>query len=151
MISSQFFVFCDGGARGNPGPAATGFLIKDNKANILVKKGNYIGEATNNVAEYKAVIKALEWLYQNQSSISLPVKIRSRQPSIINFYLDSQLVVNQLNGKFKIKNSILQGLVIKAKGLENEINASIFYHHIPREKNTEADKLVNQALDIIKY
>ena len=73
--------------------------------------------------------------------------VSSQQSAEIHFYLDSQLVVNQLNGRFKIKNSNLQYLIIKAKGLENQIKASIFYHYIPREKNKQADKLVNQALD----
>lgn len=140
-INNYLYIFCDGGARGNPGPAAIGFLIKDNKGRVIVKKGKYIGKATNNVAEYKAVIEALEWLCQNKLSII------GCQQSIIHFYLDSQLVVNQLNGRFKIKNSNLQYLIIKAKGLENQIKASIFYHYISREKNQQADKLVNQTLD----
>ena len=68
-INNYLYVFCDGGARGNPGLAAIGFLIKDNKGRVIVKKGKYIGKATNNVAEYKAVIEALEWFCQ-QSAVS---------------------------------------------------------------------------------
>ena len=133
-------IFCDGGARGNPGPAATGFLIKDSKGNVLVKKGKFIGRATNNVAEYQAVIEALKWISKNQSVISY-------QLSAISFYLDSQLVVKQLNGLYKIKDSKMYNLVIQVRGLENQIKSKIIYHHIPREKNKEADMILNQALD----
>ena len=141
-INNRLFIFCDGGARGNPGPAAIGFLIKDNKGRVLVEKGKYIGRATNNVAEYQGVIHALKWLVKNHQS-----SIINHQPSTINFYLDSKLVVNQLNGFYKIKNSKLIELVIQARGLENQIKGKIVYCHIPREKNKEADKLLNQALN----
>jgi len=132
----SLFIFCDGGARGNPGPAGIGFLIKDSQGRILTEKKEFIGRATNNVAEYQAVIKALETIVQ-----FFP------QPAFLNFYLDSQLVVNQLSGKFKIKNSGLMALVIKIKNLEKKVKGLVFYHHIPREKNKQADSLVNQALD----
>lgn len=135
-MNSQLYVFCDGGARGNPGPAATGFLIKNKKKEVLVQEGKYIGRATNNVAEYQAVIEALEWLVKNT------LKIKE-----IHFFIDSQLVVNQLNGRFKIKNSNLQFLIIKIKGLENQIKEPIKYFYIPRTKNLQADLLVNRALD----
>jgi ribonuclease HI len=134
-------VFCDGGARGNPGPAAIGFLIKDKRGRILMQKGKYIGRATNNVAEYQAVVHALKWLINHQLSII------NHQSLTINFYLDSQLAVKQLNGLFKIKNSQLRNLVVQIRGLENQIKGEIFYHHIPREKNVEADRFLNQALD----
>jgi len=136
----QFLVYCDGGARSNPGPAAVGFLVKNNQGKVIVRKGKYIGKATNNVAEYKAVEEALNWLVDNLSSISFP-------PAKVQFYLDSRLVVNQLNGKFRVKNSNLQLLVIKIKGLENQLQPAVFYSYIPRQKNKEADSLVNQALD----
>ena len=131
----QFFVFCDGGARGNPGPAATGFLIKDKTGKTLVEKGSFIGKTTNNVAEYQAVIAALKFiinhfrvLHGKQSPFS------TRHSPIINFYLDSLLVVNQLTGRFKIKNNHLMALVIKIKKMEKQIKAPIFFHYIPREK-----------------
>ena len=138
--SRQFYIFCDGGARGNPGPAAVGVVVKDNRGRTWVEISKYIGRTTNNVAEYKAVIAALEWIVKNQASFRLPV-------SRFQFYLDSKLVVNQLRGLFRIKNSNLQALIIKLKGLENQVKHPIFYRYIPRDKNKQADRLVNQALD----
>jgi len=130
-------IFTDGGARGNPGPAAIGFMVKNNRGQVLVKLGKYIGRATNNVAEYQAVIEALKWI---KSSIQYSI-------FSIQFFLDSKLVVNQLNGRFKIKDIKLKKLIIKVRCLEKEINGKIFYHFIPRQKNHHADFLVNQALD----
>ncbi|MFC1711052.1 ribonuclease HI family protein [Patescibacteria group bacterium] len=146
MITSKktakdsLFVYCDGGARGNPGPAGAGFLVKDKNNKILVEKGVFLGRATNNVAEYRSVIEALKWL------VSVNDKMLSSIGEI-KVYLDSQLVVNQLNGIYKIKNANLRLLIIKVKALENQINPGILYFHIPREKNSEADFLVNKALD----
>ena len=89
-------IFTDGGARGNPGPAAIGFIIKDNYGEVLVELGKFIGRATNNVAEYQAVIEALTWLKNNYQRKEL-------SNDQIDFFLDSNLVVNQLNGFYKIK------------------------------------------------
>ena len=132
------FVFCDGGARGNPGPAAVGFVVKDRQGKILAQTGRFLGRATNNVAEYQGVIEALKWIVKN-----------NYQLSIINyqFYLDSKLVVNQLKGLYKIKNASLRLLAIEVKKLEREAGGQISYHLIPREKNYLADRLVNQVLD----
>jgi len=135
-MAKSLYVFTDGGARGNPGPAAIGFLIKDNSGKILVEQGKPIGRATNNIAEYQAVIEALRWIASN---------IRY-QTSSINFFLDSKLVVNQLNGLFKIKNKNLRNLIIEVRRLEQEIGGNVFYNFIPREKNRKADFLVNFAL-----
>jgi ribonuclease HI len=130
------YVFTDGGAKGNPGPAAIGFLIKDNFGKTLFKDGKSIGCATNNVAEYQAVAEALQWIITNFK----------QQPLIINFYLDSLLVVNQLNGRFKVKNKNLKNLVIEIKNLEKKINGKIFYHYIPREKNKQVHFLVHNFI-----
>ncbi len=135
----QLDVFCDGGARGNPGPAAIGFVIKDSSGKILKEKGKFIGQTTNNVAEYQAVIEALKWLSQ-------PSAFR-HQWSAVTFFLDSRLVVNQLNGLFKIKNENLRGLVIEVRQLEQMIGGNVVYQFIKREKNLEADRLVNEILD----
>lgn len=131
-------IFCDGGARGNPGPAAIAFVVVvDGK--ILYKFAKAIGRATNNVAEYRAVIEALNWLKENPKIIHSPL-------SILHFYLDSQLIVNQLRGFYKIKDAKLRNLIIKIRGLEQEIGGKIFYHLVPRAKNQLADSLVNQIL-----
>lgn len=128
-------VYCDGGSRGNPGPAASGFVVKDAKDTVLFVDGRRIGIATNNVAEYTAVKIALEWITLSRPNASL------------HFFLDSLLVVNQLNGFFKIKNEQLHRYVLSIKQLEKNVLGEITYQHIPREKNKEADALVNRALD----
>lgn len=130
-------IYCDGGARGNPGPAAAAFVIFSPEGKILVKEGRSIGQATNNVAEYKAVIFALEWLIEKERA----------DGNDALFFLDSQLVVNQLNGKFKIKDKKLVELVFKIKELARNFSGKIIYRNIPREKNKITDSLVNQTLD----
>jgi len=138
-MRKRLSIFCDGGARGNPGPAAIGFVIFQN-GKIVHKFFKRIGEATNNVAEYRAVIAALEWLGNNPEIINSKLLI-------INFYLDSQLIVNQLKGNFKIKNSNLQKLIVRAKNIERKIKGEVHYSYIPRRQNKIADALVNQALN----
>lgn len=138
-MKKNLFVFADGGARGNPGPAAVGFLIKDNRGKVLIRQGKYIGRATNNVAEYMAVVEALKWLQKNLIDLADSV-------DMIKFFLDSKLVVNQLNGLFKVKNKNLRNLVVIVRSLEQEVGGNIVYHFRPREKNKEADFLVNQVL-----
>ena len=124
---------CDGGSRGNPGPAAYGFVVKKD-GKIIKEEGKAIGIATNNFAEYTAVIEALSWLSKDFGGKDL------------NFYLDSQLVMSQLSGLYKIKNAQIRELVLKVKNLETSF-AQIKYSYVPREKNKEADTLVNEALD----
>lgn len=121
-------IYTDGGARGNPGPAAIGVHIigvKDYK--------EYIGEATNNQAEYKAVLLALK-------------KAKELGAKEIKFYLDSELVVKQLNGEYKIKDKDLSKLFVRAWNLMLSFK-KVYYFYVPREKNKQADKLVNEAFD----
>ncbi len=129
-------VFTDGGARGNPGPAAYGVVVKDRSDNIIYKKGQKIGKATNNQAEYEGLIAGLKWLVENRL-----------QPRKIDFYLDSRLVVNQMQGNFKVKSVNIRPLWRRAKSFADQIKGKISYHHIPREKNTQADTMLNKALD----
>ena len=129
-------VFADGGARGNPGPAAIGVVIKDRNDQIIHQFGKTIGKATNNQAEYQAVIAALTWLITNQTPCQS-----------VHFFLDSTLVVNQLNGLWKIKNPHLRQLIIHLRQLEAQLNRPIQYTSIPRLKNSQADALLNLALD----
>lgn len=131
-------IFTDGGARGNPGPAAIGVYITDGK-NKIDAFGKKIGVATNNVAEYKAVIAAFSWIAKNKEKI--------KDDSEIRFFLDSKLVVSQLNGVFKIKNPGLRGLLFEIREKEAEANVPISYFYVPREENKNADRLVNRALD----
>ena len=129
-------IYTDGGARGNPGPAAVGVHIEDIQGNHVVSLGKKIGHTTNNVSEYKAVIEALDLALELNKRISK-----------INFYLDSNLVVSQLNGVFKLKSPALRELLLKIREKEGELECPITYSYIPREKNLKADRLVNLALD----
>lgn len=134
----KIIVYCDGGSRGNPGKSAAAFVVKINGK--TVKSGSvFLGIATNNVAEYGAVILALDWLVENSD-------IRC-QASDIGFVLDSQLVVRQLTGVYKVKNKKLKELFIKIKNLENQLGTKIYFTSVSREKNILADSLVNQELD----
>jgi ribonuclease HI len=129
-------IYTDGGARGNPGPAAYGVVIKTNKSEIIHEESKAIGIATNNEAEYQGLIAALKWLNQTQ------LKVDS-----YNFYLDSRLAVKQMQGKFKVKANNLKPLWQKAKKLAQNLSGEIKYQHIPRYKNAAPDKLLNQALN----
>ncbi|MCX6785535.1 MAG: ribonuclease HI family protein [Candidatus Komeilibacteria bacterium] len=133
MKNKSLQIYTDGGARGNPGPAACGVVIKDGSGQPIAKASRYLGETTNNQAEYQGVILALE-------------KIAAYVPEEIDFYLDSQLVVSQLSGSFKVKDLGLQSLFVRVWNLSHKFK-KIRYHHIPREMNKEADRLVNLELD----
>jgi len=146
-------IYADGGARGNPGPAAIGYSIIQNGQEIKAH-GQYIGKATNNQAEYKAVLAALIWLEENADFISENKRNSNGNSSLeeIQVFLDSLLVAKQLSGQYKIKNKILQNIAIKVKKLEQDLIKEgkvkkISYHHIPREQNKRADFLLNEALD----
>lgn len=127
-------IHTDGGARGNPGPAAIGVVIEENGKEIIAF-GKTIGDTTNNVAEYTAVIEAL----------------KKAKNADIHFFLDSTLVVNQLNGMFKIKDAKLRELFLQVKMLESERGSTITYSYVPREQNVRADFLVNRALDGVAH
>ncbi len=134
-------IFTDGGSRGNPGPGAVGVVVKNEKGETIVKFGQTIGIVTNNVAEYLGVVSAFEWV------IKFPQK---KEIEEVNFFLDSQLIVSQLNGIFKVKNAKLREFVFQVRQLEQEVGGNVSYRTIPREENKEADFLVNQALDKLK-
>jgi ribonuclease HI len=126
-------IYTDGGARGNPGPAGVGVVIINENGNKIEEHSKYIGKATNNQAEYQAIILALQ-------------KAKVLKAKEVDCYLDSQLVVEQLSRKFKIKDKNLGSLFVKIWNLLLDFKKVNFYH-IPRERNREADKLVNQAID----
>jgi ribonuclease HI len=153
----KLIVHTDGGARGNPGPAAVGVVIeeetrgkrqetgKTETLKEIAAFGKQIGETTNNVAEYLAVIEALRYIKEQIAKN----REQTREQLIIQCYLDSVLVVNQLNGVFKIKDARLRELLATARILEQEIGGTIQYNSIPREQNTRADAFVNRALDYV--
>jgi len=134
-MNNSFTIHTDGGARGNPGPAGIGVVIEKN-GKLLAEFGQKIGETTNNVAEYTAVIQALKHL-----------QTKGERVGEITFILDSLLVVNQLMGKFKIKDTKLQILAAQVKSLERILGGKVIYTAVRRELNTRADFFVNQALN----
>ncbi|HUD04841.1 MAG TPA: ribonuclease HI family protein [Patescibacteria group bacterium] len=135
---SKITVFTDGGARGNPGPAALGVYIQDESGKTLASIGKVIGQATNNVAEYSAIVEGLNWLLLNKQKLNI---------QSVNFFMDSQLACSQLNGVYKVKNARIRDFVFEIRQKEAELGVSITYAHVRREQNTKADSMVNQALD----
>lgn len=135
----KIIIYTDGGSRGNPGPAALGVVIQDATRRILKSYGKTLGQATNNEAEYQAVIFGLQKLK------ALLGKEKIRQHAV-EIRTDSQLLVNQLNGVYKIEEERLFPLVIAIGNLRIDFG-NLTFRHVPREENKEADQLVNQALD----
>ncbi len=129
-------IYTDGGARGNPGPAGIGAVAYDTKGKVIFEISQYLGETTNNQAEYRALLKAVE-------------KAKNIGAKEVDFYLDSELVVKQLNREYKVRNKDLQPLFVQVYNLSLSFK-KISFTHIPREKNKEADKLANQAMDLMK-
>ena len=129
---SKYKVFIDGASSGNPGPAGVGVVIKDNQGKTLYSFSFFIGEATNNIAEYFSLLLALnECLLLNLKNIDI--------------YSDSQLVIKQLKGEYKIRDNTLKVLYKIVKYLTTKFDR-IGYNYIEREKNKEADKLASQAI-----
>lgn len=136
MSVDKVIIHTDGAARGNPGPAAIGATIKDDTGKLLAGISRHIGSTTNNQAEYRAVITAME------KAISLGAKD-------ISVKADSELVVKQLNGQYKVKNAALRPLYQKVVQLTGKLD-SFSISYVPRAQNAEADALANKALDSIK-
>jgi ribonuclease H / adenosylcobalamin/alpha-ribazole phosphatase len=138
-------IWTDGGARSNPGPAGIGVVAKEGGSNlheasdgqgeILFTLSEYLGTATNNFAEYTAVIRALETCVEKKLA-----------KESLAFFLDSKLVVEQVQGNWKVKEATLQPLVARVRELATEFH-SVSYTHIPRAQNAEADQLANEAMD----
>lgn len=137
----KFIVNTDGASRSNPGQAAASFIITDQEGNFVDSGGAYLGIATNNEAEYLGVRMALERV-RELSKKGFPNEVLVRA--------DSMLIVNQLNGSFKIKNLNLKTLYESVKKLESEIGF-VSYTYIPREQNSKADNLANNILDNLTY
>lgn len=130
--SSKLTVYTDGGARGNPGPAALGVVVKDGDR-IVSAFGEYLGSTTNNVAEYTALIRALE-------------TAKGLGADEVECLLDSELVVKQMNGEYKVKNAGLAPLYLKIWNLSHGFRR-VTFRHVRREFNKEADAEVNAAID----
>ena len=129
----ECITFTDGGARGNPGPAAIGVVIKSGTGETVKSYGRYIGETTNNQAEYQALVSALE-------------EVHKLGAEVVHCNLDSELLVKQMNREYRVKDAGLQTHFIKAWNIAVGFK-KVTFTHIPRERNTEADAEVNRALD----
>ena len=135
----KIIVYTDGGSRGNPGPAAIGILFCNEKGQKIKEFSQYLGEATNNEAEYQAGIFALQKfkaLFGKKLALQSEVELRS----------DSELLVSQMGGKYKVLDSKIQSLFLKLWNLKTDFK-SVRFKLIPREKNKEADRLANEVLD----
>ena len=129
----KLIIQTDGGSRGNPGPSAAGVVIYDENKKELDRFGKFLGDQTNNYAEYMGVVIALE----------KAVKMKADE---IEFKLDSELLVKQLNREYKVKNPALALLFLKIHNLQSKIK-KVTYAHVYREDNKEADSVVNDVLD----
>lgn len=130
-------VYTDGGSSGNPGPSASAFVYYLRGKPVL-KKSFFIGNKTNNLAEYQAIVFSLDYLINNRSSFS--------QVERVDFFSDSSLVVNQLSGLFRIKNKKIKEVFSQVKTLELKLGLPVSYCHVLREKNMEADSLVKNEI-----
>lgn len=135
----KILIYTDGGARGNPGPAAIGAVIQDRKGEVVAEISEYIGEATNNIAEYEALIRALQTAKKlfGESLRNMNIEVR----------MDSELIVRQLAGVYKVKEPGLKEKFAIVARLRLEDAPNTVFTHVRREQNAHADKLVNQALD----
>jgi ribonuclease HI len=130
---SRLTVNVDGGARGNPGPAAIGIVVRDDQGEVLREVGETIGEATNNVAEYRALLRGIELAAEHGAEA-------------LELIGDSELIVRQVEGRYKVKNAGMKELHEEVKGALRGFD-SWSIRHVRRESNADADRLVNQALD----
>lgn len=140
MGVKKVIIFVDGGSRGNPGPSAVGFIFCNEKGQVFKEYSDFLGEnITNNEAEYRAVIlafKKFKAVFSNKLAKNTEIELRS----------DSELLINQLNGNYKILDEKIQPLFLEVWNLRIDFK-KIKFKLISREKNREADRLVNQALD----
>jgi ribonuclease HI len=134
----QFTLYADGGSRGNPGPAGAGALVRDEEGKKVVIVSDFLGSTTNNIAEYTAVLRALEGLHTLLGAAS--------EGASVDVRLDSQLIVRQMNGEYKIKHPNIVPLARAVKECVARFK-KVSFSHIYREDNTEADALANAAMD----
>ena len=132
-MTSMIVAYIDGGARGNPGPAAYGVRVEQQDGSLIEEFGESIGVATNNVAEYRALLAALEWA-------------RTRGHRAVHVRSDSLLLVQQMKGVYKVRNAGLQPLHAQARLLAHDIGR-VTFEHVGRALNAHADRLANTAMD----
>ena len=132
-MTKELVIFSDGGSRGNPGPAAGAYVIKDPHGLVVEESGVFLGVTTNNVAEYRALLAGLE----------KAVKLR---PQKVDCFLDSELVVKQLNGQYRIKDEKMRQLFGEISKITKYFK-NVSFNHVPLSQNKRADELVNRTLD----
>ena len=137
---SSLKIYTDGGARGNPGPAGIGIYVINQQQECVYSESKLIGRATNNESEYKAFLTSLEWL---------ETYIKSTSIDKVEWFLDSKLVVEQINKTWKVKELRLLKFAKQACNILSSINCEFSISHVKRELNKQADVLVNEALDAI--
>lgn len=130
---TKLILHTDGGSRGNPGPAAAGIVLDNTKGNCVKELGVFLGKATNNEAEYQALVYGM----------AAGLKLGATE---LECYLDSELIVKQLKGIYKMKNTRLKVFYQKIKQMEKMLE-KVTYKHVKRDKNERADALVNEVLD----
>jgi ribonuclease HI len=129
----RVIIHTDGGSRGNPGPAACGAFLTAEDGTVLKEHGRYLGTQTNNYAEYMAIIDGLE-------------HAKELGAEEVDMYMDSELAVKQLNGEYRVKNPGIAALFMRVHNLRLSFK-KVRFTHVRREKNKDADRLVNEALD----
>ena len=131
-------IYTDGGSRGNPGISGYGLVIYDDQKTLIYQESKFLGIKTNNEAEYSGIIAALEWVKKNQSAYQI---------TQLNFFADSQLMIRQFQGIYKVKAPTLLPLFSRAQQLLLQINLPAKFTDVRREFNKLADELANQAMD----
>ncbi|HUY62268.1 MAG TPA: ribonuclease HI family protein [Candidatus Paceibacterota bacterium] len=135
----RYFIHADGGARGNPGPAGAGAVVRDERGNIVASVSEFLGHRTNNFAEYEAVILAFE-------ALGALVPSATRAATDVTVKMDSELVVKQMRGEYKVKHPVLKGQHARlARALD--AFGTVTFTHVPRAENRDADALANDAMD----
>lgn len=140
----HYILYADGGARGNPGPSGAGAVVFDSIGKRVAEVSDYLGVATNNVAEYEALIRGLKKLlteFPNEHFKTHEVLVR----------MDSKLVIEQMKGVYKVKHPNLIPLCFEARNVIARNFGKVSFEHIPRKKNTDADELANAAMDKKRY
>lgn len=134
----RFTIYADGGARGNPGPAGSGAIVRNESGETVATVSEFLGVATNNVAEYTAVLRAFE-------TLAAMLEDKAREADL-DVRLDSMLVVKQMGGEWRIKNEGLKPLAARVAELARSFR-SVSYTHVYRDQNKDADRLANEAMD----
>ncbi|PIP57498.1 ribonuclease HI [Candidatus Woesebacteria bacterium CG22_combo_CG10-13_8_21_14_all_39_10] len=143
-MENKINIYCDGGSRGNPGKSASAFVVEDSNK-LIYSESKYLGIATNNFAEYSAVLLALRWIVTTK----LDRENRQIVKKEMVFILDSELVVKQINGVYKVKDKKLKEIYLRIKNILEKFPQKIIFKSVSREKNKAADFLVNRKLDSI--